>query len=237
MCLYKSKNQEIKITSLSEYIQKIQKIKEKYNYKNFDLLFRGQEAEFKLLPKIQRLTSKISDLHKCEKLITKEFKRNLENIDWAENKEWYLLTLAQHYGLPTRFLDWSYSALCALWFSVKNAQKNTKNTFVYVLTTENISVWNDWENFKSPFDIDKILIYRPEAITERIKAQNSVFTVHPIQLKNICIKENPDYKIFKFFINNPYEIKKQLDDCGVNEYSIFPDLNGLCSYLQWRYFK
>lgn len=237
MCLYKSKNQEIKITSLSEYIQKIQEIKEKYNQKNYDLLFRGQETDFKLIPKIQRLTSKISDLHKCEKLITKEFKRNLENIDWAENKEWRLFTLAQHYGLPTRFLDWSYSALSALWFSVKKAHKNTKNTFVYVMTTENISVWNDWENFKSPFDIDKILIYRPDAITERIKAQNSVFTVHPIQLKNIYIQENSDYKIFKFFINNPYEIKKQLDDCGINEYSIFPDLTGLCSYLQWRYFK
>jgi hypothetical protein len=32
-------------------------------------------------------------------------------------------------------------------------------------------------------------------------------------------------------------IRKHLDGCGVNRYTLFPDLVGLCDHLEWRYTK
>ncbi len=33
------------------------------------------------------------------------------------------------------------------------------------------------------------------------------------------------------------EIRTDLDTLGVNAFTIFPELEGLCNYLQWRYFE
>ena len=222
------------IKSLADYISKIQTIKEKENLRHFDLLFRGQLSDAELLPSVQRYVAKMEDSTKCERLIFKEFKRNLplsQNF-YSLYNDWQMLSLAQHYGLPTRFLDWSYSALAALWFSVKDTDRD--KSFVYVLVTKDIDLWNAWENFCSPFCVDRILIYRPDTVVERVSSQSSVFTVHPFGMK---IEDYEKFTIKKLEIENPKEIKKQLDDCGVNEYSIYPDLPALCNYLKWRYFK
>lgn len=231
---YKIKKRIVVIKSLADYISKVQTIKEEENPSHFDLLFRGQSSDDELLPSVQRYVAKMSNCTKCEKLIFEEFKRNLPLSQNPYNlyNDWQMLSLAQHYGLPTRFLDWSYSALAALWFSVQNPDRN--KSFVYVLITKDIDLWNAWKRFCLPFCVDRILIYRPDAVVERVSSQSSVFTVHPFGMK---IEGDEKFTIKKLEIENPKEIKKQLDDCGVNEYSIYPDLPALCNYLKWRYFK
>jgi hypothetical protein len=32
-------------------------------------------------------------------------------------------------------------------------------------------------------------------------------------------------------------IRKHLNGCGINRFTLFPDLSGLCDHLEWRYTK
>ncbi|MHB9152933.1 MAG: FRG domain-containing protein [Spirochaetales bacterium] len=234
-----------------EYIQLINQIKtdqESYNNKA-DLLFRGQSAMKDPLPKAARLSAK-GEILVIEKLIFSEFKRNYSSkfgVIPADDWEW--LALAQHYGLPTRLLDWSYSSLIALWFAVKDDLTilNKEKPFnghvnVYVLAAT-LEKWKEIEDTTSPFDIDSIKIFRPQAVSERIKVQGSVFTAHPLKNSDNII----DFwnhgglasHFFNIMIPNEYviPIRRELKIMGINNYTAFPDLDGLCKHLQWQYYN
>lgn len=56
-------------------------------------------------------------------------------VSHLPRNEWEYLALAQHHGLPTRFMDWTTNPLMALYFACRNAEAGTDSA-VYVLTKE-----------------------------------------------------------------------------------------------------
>jgi hypothetical protein len=95
------------------------------------LWFRGHpNADWKLTPKIYRPEFDGAD----ENEIRHEFQsRALQLIQGrlpADKWEWYFLM--QHYGVPTRLLDWTENALIALYFAVEN-HPATYDAAVWVL--------------------------------------------------------------------------------------------------------
>lgn len=242
-----SKNYTIK--NIKEYIDLIEKIKtrNKQNANNADLIFRGQPVDKPLLPKLARLELKGS-MANMERLMLAEFKRgSLPLTEFKPENNWDWLALAQHHGLPTRLLDWSYSALAALWFAVerpphKNDNGNFENAVVWILS----ALVDDFRTNTEKIDplSNKITkIFRSTVVSRRISAQAGLFTVHKINENGKMIKfeTNKEFKnkLTKAII--PYEqfpsIRKQLHVLGVNNSTIFPDIDGFCRHLEWRYSK
>ena len=64
----------------------------------------------------------LSDAPQIEKWMIRDFRRKYDGIDLEIISEdtFYCLSLMQHYGCPTRLLDWTYSPYVATFFAVEN---------------------------------------------------------------------------------------------------------------------
>lgn len=238
----------IDISTIEEYLKLIKKSKEdnirKGNFKDF--LFRGQTVDSPLMPKLSRLEPR-GDLLKIERVILQEFKRSNPLLIEQHHAmdDWDYLTLGQHYGLPTRLLDWSNNALTALWFATTNpgpfTRPETNYSVIWILMPEEEDHAVRMECVH-PFDVPETKIVQPRIIKQRINNQSGVFSIASSRelAERSCIDQTDAYRDKLIKVNIPAEsfqdILNDLNTLGVNAFTIFPELDGLCSYLQWRYF-
>ncbi|WP_407430384.1 FRG domain-containing protein [Arcticibacter sp.] len=235
------------IESVEDYLRTIKEHK-KRNVKEGnteDFLFRGQVNDLPLVPKIARLKPH-GDLFDVERRLVEEFKRiNPLLLDkTGALNDWDYLTLGQQYGLPTRLLDWSNNALTALWFAtdaVLAESMKSEQAIVWVLMAEKVDLELDTLQ-KSPFQISQTKIFRPRIIKQRINNQSGMFSIHSneslSQKEAMNEAEHYHKKLLKLKIstNSFVDIRSDLNTLGVNAFTIFPELDGLCSFLQWKYF-
>lgn len=78
-------------------------------------LFRGvNNAAFDLYSSLMRLNHDHADV---ERPLFRNFRKYALSALDSQPTFWEVLTMAQHHGLPTRLLDWTYSPLVALHFA------------------------------------------------------------------------------------------------------------------------
>jgi len=119
----------IKVYSLAQYIENIIDI---FPRTKLIWWYRGHgDADWPLIPGIQRLPVESSDkFYEHERCITNEFQSRASSFlqsKPAMNDFSAWLTIMQHYGLPTRLLDWSRSPLYALYFATQDYKRNGNN--------------------------------------------------------------------------------------------------------------
>lgn len=228
-----------KINSLTEYVEKV--LLRRSGYK---VIYRGQIEDWKLMPSIGRDYYGYQ-LRNDEQIIFEKFKRQSIPYlrDFIPETKWQWLSLAQHYRLPTRLLDWTYNPLAALWFAVsepplkKDPPPAIVNAFDYGIGNQIIKPLKT----DSPFDITEPLVYTPEHINKRIQAQSGVFTAHPFDEINdrfIPLEEAiMPTELTKFEIPPKFfpDIRYELSICNITAGTLFPDLEGLVEKIRYEH--
>jgi hypothetical protein len=197
-------------------------------------LFRGVRKEsYKLLPSLGRAkTNKNKEFDiKHEKLLLKLFKQKCHSfIKEYDDNDLALLSIAQHHGLPTRLLDWSKNPLVAIYFAVRDEfrkHEKKEDSIVYIYTpTEKV----DLDKTYDPFGIKSVKRYIPKYWSPRIIAQSGIFTVHHKPLDEFK-STNVESITIKHDLRK--EIKGIVNKFGINEGSLFPDLDGISKHITW----
>ncbi len=238
---------QFEVTSVSSFLALIEREKEVESGNSADFIFRGQQQDHVLIPKIRRLHPKVHDLATLEKLMLDDFERQMLFFTEKEPRDkWDLLALAQHHGLPTRLLDWSFSALTALWFCVERGPARKKNRdmlngVVWILKTR-VDDFVPSDQPGDPFHQERTRIFRPRFVSRRIMAQSGLFTCHKMIRDGdfVAFDKNREYKNRLQKVVIPgfafSSIREQLGASGATSLSLFPDLDGLAAFLTERYF-
>jgi hypothetical protein len=144
-------------SSLEDFL----KIFAKY-YSNLDNFYRGQaDSEWDITPGIVRnkKIKNFNDLLETEIKLIEEFKRYISGnklellIPEVNNydKSWVVLMAAQHYGLPTRLIDFTFDKYIALLFAVADVQHLNKDG-AFIIYENPMEKVKDFSIFRKQID-------------------------------------------------------------------------------------
>lgn len=130
------------INSISEFMEKLNKIKALERYKQLetgrikkytiDLFYRGQsDKQYKLVPSISRAKENVPfHTSSLEVALINKAKNEYPVLFSETDNPLDLLVKLQHYGIPTRLLDITANPLVALYFACENNYNNDGEVFI-----------------------------------------------------------------------------------------------------------
>jgi hypothetical protein len=226
----------IEISSLSEFVKQLET---RISDKKRIFLFRGQNIDKSLIPNIARHLFK-SSREQDEKKMLNEFNiHSTQYLDYQPKNIIEKMTIAQHYGIPTRLLDWTENALAALYFAVFKETENNNNAVVWVISFENSELLINDYNIDI-FNEKELKFFKPNSIIQRVSSQHGWFSVHPFKGQGFYERADiitEKYRLNKISIKKgcSKKILQTLESCGINKHTIFRDLDSLGSFIFEKY--
>ncbi|MBQ8093006.1 MAG: FRG domain-containing protein [Clostridia bacterium] len=225
-------------------------------------IYRGcSDLDWSLTPSLNRI---------CGHDLSLEFQvlRSFRKYGYAEladyTETWKLLTVAQHHGLPTRLLDWTYSPLVAAHFATEDISKYDRDGVIFCLNVPDFKPFLPKELRKrlektssNIFSIGMLekaapmledlalmtdepfaLFFEPSSMIDRIANQYALFSVvsdPSVLLDEILSKHQIDCIRFIIPKEVKLEVRDKLDYINISERMIYPGLDGICRWITRRY--
>lgn len=225
--------------------------------------FRGlSDADYRLETTLMRLGGAYSDL---ERHLVRNFRKYAHSDVVERDSHWHWVSVAQHYGLPTRLLDWTNSPFVALHFVTANLERFHQDGAVWVVdytavhrlappilreqlqreganvfTVEMLSRTIDsFERMQEIAETPFALFFEPSAIDQRIYNQYAFFSVasdNQLALDDWLAAHPEVWRQIIIPAELKWEVRDKIDLANINERTLFPGLEGLCRWLH-RYYS
>ena len=177
---------------------------------------------------------------------------------------WNWLVMAQHHGLPTRLLDWTFSPFVAMHFATSDLNQYDHEGAIWMVdfvklheripdllrdeleregangfTVEMLSsVSPSLKEFDNLSRENFAIFFDPPSMNDRIVNQYAMHSVisHPgVDMEEI-LDRNPDlWRKIIISKDIKWEIRDKLDQANINERMLFPGLDGLSKWLARHY--
>jgi hypothetical protein len=227
--------------------------------------FRGLEStDQKLSNSLRRLSAGHSSIATLEQSLLRNFRKyayaapamGVESI-------WHWLALGQHYGLPTRLIDWTYSPFVALHFATATPTDYDRDGVVWCVnfveankllpkrlkailedeqsqtfTVDMLSGFPSLKAFDSLAREPFVVFIEPPSLDTRILNQFALFSLMADAGASFegWLDAHPDLcRRVIIPAELKWEVRDMLDQGNINERTLFPGLDGLSRWLE-RYY-
>jgi hypothetical protein len=248
--------------TLDNLFKIIEDAKEELDFNNWEECFyRGDsKATYDLMPSLMRFNLTEEDLLWTETSLFYEFSTRAKLLHNSIVDDWDILAYMRHHTIPTRLIDWTETLGVALYFATLKIHENTPpciwllNPYKlneltweardlisprFLLNPYKNENWSYSDFLEDPkvFNIkNPVAIYPPQK-SDRMLAQRGWFTFHGTNVTPI--NEIPKLKDCYRKIIIPKHLVVPIGEflfkAGINDYTMFPDLDGLAQYLKQKY--